>query len=132
MVTLSDGDLRKSITTLQSTSKLFRGVITDLNILEVAAIVPDNVVHGIYRELNGNFEGLYRYAEELMCLGYQPDCIVFQLFDFFVARDEISDYKKAKIAEILAEADYGLIAGGNEYLQIVNTLTNIQKVIKAN
>lgn len=132
LIKLSDGDLRKSITTLQSTSKLFRGVITDLNILEVAAVIPDNVIHAIYRELNGNFEGLSRFTDELMCLGYQPDCIVFQLFDFFAERDEISDFKKAKIAEVLAETDYGLVAGGNEYLQIVKTLTSIQKVLKSN
>ena len=130
LMKLADGDLRKSITTLQSASKLYKGMISEDNIREIAAMVPDNVIHGIYRELNANYDGLVRFTEDVIHSGFQPDGIIFQLYDFIISRDEISDLKKAKIVEMLAEADYGLVAGGNEYLQIMKTLTSIQKELK--
>ena len=131
LVLLSDGDLRKSITTLQSASKLFRGMIEENSIKEVAAVIPDVVITNLYREINNSFESLQRLTEDVIYNGYQPDVLIFQLFDFLASRQEISDIKKARIMETLGEADYGLIAGGNEYLQIVAALTAIQKIIRS-
>lgn len=130
LVSLSEGDLRKSITTLQSASKLYGGVITDDNVREAATVIPDFVINDIYRELNNNFDGIMKYVDEIIFNGYQPDVLIFQIFDFLATRQEISDIKKAKIMEVLGETDYGLVAGGNEYLQIVKALTTIQTIIK--
>jgi replication factor C subunit 2/4 len=130
LIKIADGDLRKSITTLQSASKLYKGIVSEDNVKEVAAMVPDNVISGIYTQLHANYEGLVRFAEDVIHSGFQPDGIIFQLFDFIIGRDEISDNKKAKIVELLAAADYGLVAGGSEYLQILKTLTSIQKILK--
>lgn len=131
LVDLSDGDLRKSITTLQSTSKLYSGFITDDNIREVAAVIPDSVINAIYREITNNFDSLQRMTDDIIYSGYQPDMLILQLFEFLATRQEISDVKKSKIMEILAETDYALVAGASEYMQVIKTLTNIQQVIKA-
>ena len=131
LIGLAEGDLRKSITCLQSASKLYGGMITDDNIREVASVIPDNIISSIYRELFNSFDSLHKFTDELIFYGYQPDVLLFQLFDFLISRQEISDLKKSKIMEVLGEADYGLVAGGNEYLQIIKALTTIQKIIKA-
>ena len=131
LINLSEGDLRKSITTLQSASKLFGGMITDENIREVASVIPDTVIINLYREINNNFESLQKITDDIIFNGYQPDVLIFQLFDFIAGRQEISDLKKSQIMEVLGEADYGLVAGGNEYLQIIKTITTIQKIIKS-
>lgn len=131
LIMLSEGDLRKSITSLQSASKLYSGMISEETIREVAAVIPDSVITGLYREINGSFEGLQRATDEVIYNGYQPDMLIFQLFDFVTTRQEISDLKKSQIMEILGEADYGLIAGGNEYLQIIKAVSSMQKIILA-
>jgi len=130
LMQISEGDLRRSITTLQSTSKLHGGYIAGNMILEVAAVIPNNVIARIYQVLNANFDDVHRLADELILDGYQPDNLIFQLFDFLSARQEISDLKKAKIAEILAEVDYALVAGGNESLLILKALCMIQDILK--
>ena len=94
-------------------------------------MIPDVVITNLYREINNSFESLQRLTEDVIYNGYQPDVLIFQLFDFLASRQEISDIKKARIMETLGEADYGLIAGGNEYLQIVAALTAIQKIIRS-
>jgi replication factor C subunit 2/4 len=127
LISMSEGDLRRSITLLQSSSKLFTGLISDSDIREVAAVVPDTVIQTIYQELYNSTDSLQRMTEEIICCGYQPDGIVHQLFDYIITRQEISDAKKAKVVSTLAEADYGLVAGGSEYLQLMRAFTTMQQ-----
>ncbi|CAG9333078.1 unnamed protein product [Blepharisma stoltei] len=129
LIQVSEGDLRKSITALQSTSKLHGDWISDQMVLDVAAVIPADVINQIYQSLQGTFEEVQQLSADLILEGFQPDSIIFQLFDFLLSRQEISDIKKAKIVEVLAEVDYGLVAGGNESLLILKALSSIQEIL---
>lgn len=96
LIQISEGDLRRSITALQSTSKLHGGWITDIMILEVAAVIPSEVINNIYATFRLSFEDIHALSEFLILEGYQPDNLIFQLFDFLLARPEISDLKKSQ------------------------------------
>jgi hypothetical protein len=53
-----------------------------------------------------------------------------QTLDHFVA-SALPDLKKARISEVIAEADIKVIQGGDEELNLLNVLSSIAKIIKS-
>jgi len=130
LVDLTEGDMRRSITTLQSTSKLYGTNITREMIREVSAIIPPEVIESIYTTAQKDFDSVKELCDELMYSGFQPDVLLSQLFDYLVSRPEISDIKKSKLSEVLAEADWSLTSGGSEVLVLQKALTSLQIILK--
>lgn len=52
------------------------------------------------------------------------------MLDYFLISDKISDLKKAKLSEIVAETDVKVIQGGDEELNLLYTLSSVSKIIK--
>ena len=50
-----------------------------------------------------------------------------QLLDHYVAvpQHKLSDLKKARVCELIAQTDFSLIQGGNEELNLLNTFSGI-------
>ena len=42
---------------------------------------------------------------------------------------KLSDLKKARIAELIAQTDFNLLMGGNEELNILNSLSSIGQIL---
>ena len=55
---------------------------------------------------------------------------MIQMLEHFLANDKISDLKKARISEIVAEADVKVIQGGDEELNLLYTLSTVSKIVK--
>lgn len=54
-----------------------------------------------------------------------------QLLEHFVYNTNMPDIKKARIAELVAAADFQLLSGGNEELNLLNVLSSIAQTITA-
>jgi uncharacterized protein YaaW (UPF0174 family) len=54
---------------------------------------------------------------------------MLQMLDHFLA-SKLPDLKKARISEIVAEADIKVIQGGDEELNLLYTLSSVAKIIK--
>jgi hypothetical protein len=52
------------------------------------------------------------------------------MLDHFLAKENLSDLKKARISEIVAETDVKVIQGGDEELNLLYTLSSVSKIIK--
>jgi len=130
LIKLADGDLRKSINTLQSTAKLFGNYITDEMVREVSGIIPMQVVEGIYGVMNGRFDDMDRAIDDAILNGYQPNVLIDQFYDFILEREEVQDAKKAATAELLAAADHELLKGGDEKLVLMKCFSGIQLAIR--
>ncbi|MEQ2249341.1 replication factor C subunit 4 [Ilyodon furcidens] len=103
LVQLSEGDLRKAITFLQSASRLNADKeITDQAVIEIAGVVPstmiDNLVQICFR---GTFEKLEVTVRNMVNDGYAATQTLSQLHDCLLEKD-ITDKQKSAIAEKMA------------------------------
>lgn len=52
-----------------------------------------------------------------------------QVLETLLEDDSISDVKKAKISEVIAESDKALVDGADEDLQTTNLITSMQRIL---
>ncbi|WZZ58384.1 hypothetical protein YC2023_058491 [Brassica napus] len=124
--TISQGDLRRAITYLQSGARLFGSTITSTDLLNVSGVVPLEVVKRFFTACkSGDFDIANKQVDNIVAEGYPASQIINQLFDIVVeAGDDITDNQKAKICKCLAETDKRLVDGADEYLQLLDVASN--------
>ncbi|XP_053566158.1 replication factor C subunit 4 isoform X2 [Bombina bombina] len=107
LIEVSEGDLRKAITFLQSASRLTAGKeITEEELVEIAGNLINN--------------------------GHAATQLVNQLHDIIIEREDLSDKQKAVIAEKLAEVDKCLADGADEYLQMLSLFAVVMQQMTQN
>lgn len=121
LVRVSEGDLRKAITYLQSAARLNTDKeITEKAVIEIAGVVPiktiDNLLEICFR---GTFEKLEVAVKNIVDEGYAATQVLGQLHEAIIERD-ISDKQKSAITEKMAEVDKCLADGADEYLQMLS------------
>ncbi|KAF3494874.1 hypothetical protein DY000_02055289 [Brassica cretica] len=123
---ISQGDLRRAITYLQSGARLFGSTITSKDLLDVSGVVPLEVVERFFTACkSGDFDIANKEVDNIVAEGYPASQITNQLFDIIVeAGDDITDNQKAKICKCLAETDKRLVDGADEYLQLLDVASN--------
>ena len=84
----------------------------------------DNSTHGGYTEIQ-------ELANNLILEGYDVQQLIVKLMQFFIDTKDVrvKDIQKARISEIIAEADFSMIQGGDEELNLLNVLSSIAKSI---
>jgi len=132
LVDLSEGDMRKSITVLQSAQKL-RGMdqqLTPADVMEVAGIIPTDRLVDILRAAKcGSFRPVQTCAQELIYSAYPASAILNQLLPILLEDESITDGQKATITRKMADADHKLSEGADEYLQILDVIACIAQTI---
>lgn len=123
---ISQGDMRRAVTTLQSVHTLSgkEGVIELDNISEMAGLPPSNVVNNlmyIFRDPTSNFGRLEKAVNDIMLEGYAAQQIMKALLKQILILDNstLSEMGKAKIAIKIAEADKNLVDSADEGLQLM-------------
>ncbi|KAL1344459.1 hypothetical protein HN51_018371 [Arachis hypogaea] len=120
---ISQGDLRRAITYLQSAARLFGSSISSEDLISVSGVVPAEVVEAILKACkSGNFDSANKEVNNFIAEGYPASQILTQLFEA-ILDDDISDEQKARIAKKLGEADKCLVDGADEYLQLLDTVS---------
>ncbi|XP_072180352.1 replication factor C subunit 4-like [Diadema setosum] len=122
---VSEGDMRKSITFLQSLHRLQRedGILIQ-DIYEIAGVVPDDTIKNLIETCyKGSYEKLDETVQDLLQNGYSASQVVSQVFDVIVERGELTDKQKSAIAERLAIIDKRLCDGADEGLQTMDLFT---------
>ncbi|KAF9227861.1 P-loop containing nucleoside triphosphate hydrolase protein [Gyrodon lividus] len=152
LIDTSNGDLRRSITYLQSASRLSASTIpptpvTPRDIQEIAGVVPSAVVNDFARTLgvdvaedmdvddmpvnpNGKgFNSIRRIVKDLMREGYSATQLLSQLHDIIIFHQTLPARQKAKSALIIAEADKALCDGADEELWILEVALQVHKAL---
>ncbi|XP_071949682.1 replication factor C subunit 4-like [Antedon mediterranea] len=125
IIQVTEGDLRKAITLLQSAHRL-KGEegITEDDIQEIAGSVPVSVVSDLIKTCHSNsFEKLDDAVTKTLAEGYAASQMILQIHEIIVSQPDLNDNQKSKICERLAIVDKRLIDGADEYLQIMDLLT---------
>ncbi|XP_043107917.1 replication factor C subunit 4 [Puntigrus tetrazona] len=128
LVRVSEGDLRKAITYLQSASRLTtEQEITEQVIIEIAGVVPPKVIEALLQICSrGTFEKLELAVKDAIDQGYAATNVLNQLHDV-VIDEKLSDRQKSVITEKMAEVDKCLADGADEYLQLLSLCSVIMQ-----
>ncbi|XP_038151280.1 replication factor C subunit 4 [Cyprinodon tularosa] len=128
LVQLSQGDLRKAITILQSAARLnAHKEITEQAIVEIAGVVPSTMIDNLLQIcFKGTFEKLEVAVRNLVNEGYAATQILSQLHSCVLEKD-IPDMQKSTIAEKMAVTGKCLADGADEYLQILSLCSVIMQ-----
>ncbi|KFP30609.1 Replication factor C subunit 4, partial [Colius striatus] len=134
LVKVSEGDLRKAITFLQSATRLMGGKeITEKTVTEIAGVIPKETTDELLSVCqSGSFEKLETMAKNLINEGYAVAQLVNQLHDAVVESEDYSDKQKSVIVEKLAEVDKCLVDGADEYLQLVSLCALVMQQLTQN
>lgn len=127
LMVISEGDLRRAITLLQSVSRL-KGeeMITKQDILEVGGVIPEEVISQLFEVCHSDsYEKLDKNLKEIVCEGHSGMQILFQIHDLLMTTEELNDQQKSVIAEKIAIVDKCLMDGADEYLQLMDLCNTI-------
>ncbi|KAH0624194.1 hypothetical protein JD844_007706 [Phrynosoma platyrhinos] len=123
LVHVSEGDLRKAITLLQSATRLTDG----------KEVIPREMLDGLLASCqSGSFEKLEAVTKNLINEGYAATQLINQLHDIIVEREDLSDRQKSVIAEKLAEVDKCLADGSDEVLQLISLCAVVMQQLVQN
>ncbi|KAM3876450.1 replication factor C subunit 4 [Diretmus argenteus] len=121
LVRVSEGDLRKAITLLQSAARLnVDKEITESAVVEIAGVVPTKMIDNLLEICHkGTFEKLEIAVRNMVDEGYAATQILSQLHETVIEQD-LGDKQKSAIAEKMAVVDKCLVDGADEYLQMLS------------
>ncbi|KAK2505225.1 hypothetical protein MC885_011149 [Smutsia gigantea] len=134
LVKVSEGDLRKAITFLQSATRLTGGKeVTEKVITDIAGVIPAETIDGLFAACqSGSFDKLETVVKDLIGEGHAATQLVSQLHDRVVENDNLSDKQKSIITEKLAEVDKCLADGADEHLQLISLCATVMQQLTQN
>ncbi|XP_048659998.1 replication factor C subunit 4 isoform X2 [Marmota marmota marmota] len=134
LVKVSEGDLRKAITFLQSATRLTGGKeVMEKVITDIAGVIPAEAIDGIFAACqSGSFDKLEAVVKELIDEGHAATQLINQLHDVVVENDNLSDKQKSIITEKLAEVDKCLADGADEHLQLIGLCATLMQQLTQN
>lgn len=127
---VSGGDMRKTITTLQSAVRLRGTPVERQTVLDVAGAVPREVVGTLLEACrSGTFSRLQTAVMDLIADGYPAQELLLQLQGAVLDDPSISESARGRILLKLAETDKDLVDGADETLQLLATAAHAQEVL---
>ncbi|KAI9894935.1 MAG: Subunit of heteropentameric Replication factor C (RF-C) [Vezdaea aestivalis] len=149
LVRVSEGDLRKAITFLQSAARLVetgkRGdqdemevdgdekVVTVKNVEEIAGVVPDDVIDRLRQAMGAKggaaFQAVSSTVTDMVADGWSAAQVTSQLYQRVVFDETITDKKKNRIVLVFSEVDKRLVDGADEHLAILDLALRISEIL---
>ncbi|MFH4975674.1 hypothetical protein AB6A40_002383 [Gnathostoma spinigerum] len=126
LIEICEGDLRRSITYLQSLSSAHKELTPNL-VRQMSGMVPEEVVEKLLKVCrSSNYSELISCVEAVKRDGYGAYQLIVQLFSKIMSNSDLSDLNKAIIFEKLAVCDCRLLDGADEFLQLLDLSGVIQ------
>ncbi|KAH7649899.1 replication factor C like AAA ATpase [Cryptosporidium bovis] len=132
IVNLTDGDLRRGITILQSVSELFgkeKRISVDA-VVDIAGMPPTRVVERILRSCT--IDGTEPILNESILVtseGWDISSILRLLAESIIKNINLDDSKKAFLILKISEADTNISDGSNEFLTVLSLLSSVQSIL---
>lgn len=124
LLAISNGDLRKSITILQSLSPLIKITIDHVN--EASGYIPHTTIMLMFEAAKSQKkEKLIHNVHAFTRKGYSVYQFVQQLADVLLTQEISDPLKLAEIFEKMAECELRLLDGADEMLQLYDLLAKI-------
>jgi len=128
---ISDGDFRTAITTLQNTMYI-KDTITLTTICEIANIFPTNYLQKINNvciiSQTSTIYDIINLSKYIRRSGYPIQKVIRQIHNVILESPNLTEKSKSIILLNIADSEKKLIAGADEYIQILNILSTIHGV----
>lgn len=134
IVEISDGDMRRAITTLQSCFRLKagEGSITRDDIFELSGLVPSNYLESFLSVCRkGDYRQLEDFVQNIQYDAYSIAQFMEQFNDFVITNQTMTNEQKSTVCDKLGECCFRMQEGGSEYLQIMNLGCVLIQAMKA-
>ncbi|XP_055296817.1 replication factor C subunit 4 [Sitodiplosis mosellana] len=134
IVDISDGDMRRAITTLQSCFRLKvgQGNVTKTDIFEMSGLIPDKYLSDFLEVCKkGDYSKLEAYVQDIQYEAYSIAQFFEQFNDYVITSKALTCKQKAAICDKLGECCFRMQEGGSEYLQIMDLGCNIIRTVQA-
>lgn len=134
IVDISDGDMRRAITTLQSCFRLKvgKGNINKTDIFEMSGLIPTEYFTEFLKVcIEGNYSKLEAYVQNIQYDAYSVAQFFEQFNDIVITNSKLKCKEKAAICSKLGECCHRMQEGGSEYLQLMNLGCTIIKLAEA-
>ena len=127
----AEGDMRRSVSLLQSVSLICEGEVKSDLVLALAGRVDDAVINQAMNLLKAanKLEDVYSFVDGLRCAGFGVATFANQLMDAVVNDLSFSDWQLAKAAHVFALLDERLNDGADEELQVTWALGALRQVL---
>lgn len=124
LLRVAEGDMRKSITFLQSAVQLYGAQVQARHVIELAGQVPPPLLDTLFAHMvHGPVDCVQQDVQGLLAEGYPVQQILLQLLDVVAESPVLNNLQKARMAEVLAETDKRLCDGCDEGLQLMYVAT---------
>jgi replication factor C subunit 2/4 len=119
LIEVSQGDMRRAITYLQSLHRLYKNEIDVESVYMVSGIIPKKELEELLVVCKANsFPQLQTFVNKLSLDGYSASHIFDQLMSYIIEQAELSNKQKSEIVDAIAKADIALVEGADEFLQM--------------
>ncbi|MEW5297211.1 MAG: hypothetical protein WDW36_000435 [Sanguina aurantia] len=126
---VSAGDLRKAITTLQSSVRLAGPVVERSTLLDVSGQVPPEHIASLHSTAKVlGFSHVQACVTNLIAEGYAAQQVLLQLQGVVLADESLPDLRRAQVLELLASAEHSLVVGADEFLQLMHVASQMQRI----
>lgn len=125
LIRISEGDLRRSITLLQTATLVTDPGenISNSTICEISGYVPQEEIQQFFNICRSkSYEKMVATVDELIKCGYSGPQFLDQLQDWIAKADEmvLSDRQKSTICQKIAQDDKNLLDGADEFIQLLD------------
>ncbi|SHO78526.1 Subunit of heteropentameric Replication factor C (RF-C) [Malassezia sympodialis ATCC 42132] len=149
LIRASDGDMRRSITYLQSVARLATARGGDVRsmsaatVSELAGVVPTDVIESLAQSIGINsdesmstaagsdFDRISRVVDCIVREGYSCMQVVLQLHDYIITHPLLNARQKAQCALQLGSTDKALMDGGLESLQLLSLSLALHQAVRS-
>eukprot|EP00892_Ulva_mutabilis_P011284 jgi/Ulvmu1/8528/UM044_0062.1 len=126
---VSNGDLRRALTTLQSAYALYDNPVMPSTIIDVAGEVPLPLIEGLMTACKQPaLEPATTAVGELLAEGFGVSAVLEPLLDLLLADPGLSDAQKASAVAAMASADKCLTDGADGFLQLCAVASELQQL----
>jgi replication factor C subunit 2/4 len=133
IVDISEGDVRRSIMTLQNTKYIIKyaKTVTPRDIIKMTGGIDDTQLKNFWKICStGSISDIRSLTLSIQRGGYQVKNILNLLQKSLLDDKKLSSEQKSKISMELCQTDKKLTEGSDEYLQILNILLYSNMIIK--
>ena len=133
LISISEGDLRRSVNLLQTISTFPKNMISTNLINDICGVIPVDLISDLFEEAKFKKpEIIMKKADEFLCYGYDLKQFNFQLTDFVAACPTITDEEKGKINFLILECELNLHESSSQNIQLYKLLVGIRNLFKMN
>ncbi|KAH0608974.1 uncharacterized protein H6S33_001202 [Morchella sextelata] len=159
LIRVSDGDLRKAITYLQSAARLHNPIkhaavdndgdeemgndgivvtagepVTVRSIEEIAGVIPDATIEELLKACEPKkgisaYPQISKLVQDIIADGWSASQVILQLYNKLIFDDIVTAAQKNDIVLIFSEVDKRLADGSDEHLQILDLALRISAVL---